>query len=222
MHPDQYGNRAPGRDPVRHFLSALVLAVLVIVVLPDSLGWAIQLGAAWVSALLLLLALTWRVILHSDAATTRRWASEEDPGSYGLLGFVLVISFASLCVSGFFLLHPEAYAPPGLATLLEALGVIAVPAAWALMHTTFAFHYAHCYYRDTGAVGGLDFPGDEDPADFDFAYFAMTIGMTFQTADVAITRRAVRRIALLHALLSFLFNTAILALAVNLIFGRLR
>lgn len=218
---DTHGKRVPGRDPVRHFVSAVVLGLVVAAVVPEALGWPIRIAAGAVAALLLLLALTWRIILTADAAATRRWAAREDPGSLGVLGAVLLASFASLSMSVVFLLHAEMLAPGGWATLLVALSVIAVPAAWALMHTAFAFHYAHRYYRDSGDVGGLDFPGDEDPADFDFAYFAFTIGMTFQTADVAISKQEVRRVVLCHALLSFLFNTAILALAVNLLFGRL-
>jgi uncharacterized membrane protein len=99
--------------------------------------------------------------------------------------------------------------------------VAAVAAAWLLAHTAFALHYAHLYYRYRGRPGGLTFAGGA-PDDGDFAYFSFTIGMTYQTADVTITGRGLRRVALAHALLAFVFNTLILALAVNVLFGHLQ
>jgi uncharacterized membrane protein len=110
-----------------------------------------------------------------------------------------------------------------LASTSEAfwLVIVAVVSSWALMHTGFTVRYAHLYYRDDNQVGGLDFPGTADPDYLDFAYYSFVVGMTFQTADVSITDRSIRRLTLLHGLLSFVFNTLILALAVNLIFGKL-
>lgn len=85
-----------------------------------------------------------------------------------------------------------------------------------------ALRYARLYYRDDGAgEGGLEFPGKEPPDDFDFAYFSFTIGMCFQVSDVSVSSRLIRRTVLVHSLVSFLYNTAILALALNLVFGRL-
>ena len=95
----------------------------------------------------------------------------------------------------------------------------AVVLAWWLTHTAFTLRYAHLFYRKGGK--GLTFPGTDHPCEMDFAYFAFTMGMCFQTSDVAITHHAVRRTALLHALLSFAYNTMILALVLNLIFDHL-
>jgi len=82
--------------------------------------------------------------------------------------------------------------------------------------------YAHLYYRgDREGTGGLEFPGKREPDDLDFAYFAFTIGMCYQTSDVTISSYAIRRTVLVHAIISFAYNTAILALALNLIFGLL-
>jgi len=94
-----------------------------------------------------------------------------------------------------------------------------VGTAWSLTHTSYTLRYAHLYYRDEGGVGGLVFPGDRPPDDFDFAYFAYTIGMCFQVSDVVITSWQIRRAVLGHAVLSFAYNTVILALALNLLFG---
>jgi len=88
-----------------------------------------------------------------------------------------------------------------------------------MTHVTFAFRYAHEYYaRDQGgpeADGGLDFPAEKHPDYFDFLYFSLVLGMTFQVSDVQITSRKLRRVAALHGLMSFLFNTVIVALTVN-------
>ncbi len=92
--------------------------------------------------------------------------------------------------------------------------------SWALTHTAFTLRYAHLYYReDAEGVGGVEFPGGARPSYFDFAYFAFTIGMCFQVSDVAVSSPQIRRAVLLHATLSFLYNTAILAFVLNLAFG---
>lgn len=95
--------------------------------------------------------------------------------------------------------------------------------SWFLIHTIFAMHYAHSFYRQIDEGGdrgdGLNFPGCDEPDFLDFAYFSFVIGMTFQVSDVAITSSRIRRISLVHALLSFLFNTVILALAINIASG---
>ncbi|HEY4252424.1 MAG TPA: DUF1345 domain-containing protein [Roseomonas sp.] len=97
-----------------------------------------------------------------------------------------------------------------------ALGVFAIGLSWGYVHLLFAIRYAHEYWR---SGGGLDLPGDEKPDFSDFLYVAFTIGMTFQTSDVGFTMRALRRLALGHALVSFVFNMVILAAAVNIAAG---
>ena len=94
--------------------------------------------------------------------------------------------------------------------------------SWGLIHTTFTFRYAHLYYRDDKDdknvhAGGLEFPSDKKPNYFDFAYFAFVVGMTFQVSDVQITSKRLRKLALFHGILSFLYNTFIVALTVNVI-----
>ena len=94
--------------------------------------------------------------------------------------------------------------------------------SWLLAHTVFAFRYAHEWYdRDEQGKlkGGLQFPSDDQPDYFDFLYFSIVIGMTFQVSDVQITSRMLRRLATLHGLVSFLFNTVIIALTVNIAAG---
>jgi len=103
------------------------------------------------------------------------------------------------------------------------LVVVTLLASWLMVHTTFAFRYAHEFYTrvndDDPFDGGLTFPGKDDPDYLDFVYFALVLGMTFQVSDVEITSRKFRRLATVHGLLSFLFNTIIFALSVNLAAG---
>ena len=99
-----------------------------------------------------------------------------------------------------------------------AVALAGVVLAWLATHTAYTLRYAHLYYRH-GDVGGLIFPGGGQPRDSDFAYFAFTIGVCMQTADVSIDAWQVRRVVLVHALLSFVYNTTVLALAINLLIG---
>jgi uncharacterized membrane protein len=184
-------------------------------------GWPVSGVAGWVATLVVLLAQVWHVILRSTAEQTRRRAEIDDPGKIAVFAITILASVASLAVAVRILRDPDVFTTPGRVNLLIALGIVAVVGAWLLVHTAFTLHYAHLYYRDGGAPGGLEFPGNEPPDDLDFAYFSLVIGMTFQTADVSISGRDLRRTALWHGLLAFIFNTAVLALAVSLIFGRL-
>ncbi len=97
-----------------------------------------------------------------------------------------------------------------------------VALAWGLTQTAFTLRYAHLYYRENDGVGGVSFPGQDQPTYFDFAYFAFTIGMCFQTSDVCVTSPTIRRTVLLHAIISFVYNTAIIAFVLNLVFGRVQ
>ena len=93
--------------------------------------------------------------------------------------------------------------------------------SWCFVHTTFALHYAHEFYMDRGreGVACLEFPGGGHPDYLDFLYFSFVIGTTSQTADVSIASRSLRRLALLHGIIAFLFNTTLVALSVNIAAG---
>lgn len=186
-----------------------------------ALGWAIHLLSGWDAAGVTLLVLTWWRIWQEDSVQTRRHAAAEDPGRR--LGWLLILlaSTISLFAGGFVMRRARSIAPSDAAFwLLLGLCLAAVVSAWALTHTAYALRYAHLYYRDDDdGAGGLEFPGKIDPDGFDFAYFSFTLGMCFQVSDVCITSRSIRRAVLAHALLSFLFNTAVLGLAVNLMLG---
>lgn len=181
--------------------------------LPLLFGWNIG-GAT-------LLVLTWALIISADERRTQRRAGAEDPGRTLVYGIVIVASAISL-FAAFDLTRHVATLPQPQAALAEVMCLVTVALAWGLTHTAFTLRYAHLYYRDDDdGIGGVLFPGAATPTYFDFAYFAFTIGMCFQTSDVSVTTSQFRRAVLLHAIISFGYNTAIIAFVLNLVFGKL-
>jgi uncharacterized membrane protein len=197
-------------------VTAITIAV-VFLLAPATLQGVARLVIAWDAGAATLLAVTWYVIGRATPESTRKWAAIDDPGEVFAIGIDLTVSVISFTAAVLLIGHQQLASTPAAVWLV----IVAVASSWALMHTGFTVRYAHLYYRDDGEVGGLDFPGTNDPDYLDFAYYAFVVGMTFQTADVAITDRSIRRLTLVHGILSFGFNTLILALAVNLIFGKL-
>ena len=110
-----------------------------------------------------------------------------------------------------------------LGTFHIALAMTTVMLSWAFVHTMFALHYAHDFYvpRADDRKDGLVFPGTKEPHYVDFAYFSFVIGCACATADINITSREIRFVAMLHGIIAFVFNTAIVALTINLAAGLL-
>jgi uncharacterized membrane protein len=181
-----------------------------------------RLVAAWDAFAWSLLLLFWAAILTADTGRIRNVATAEDPGRFILFGAVLIGVMASLLAVTVLLgtLHTLSRT-----TFLAQVGLAvgAVAGAWLLLHTIFTLRYAHLYYDPSvdGGVGGLQFPSDKgfEPDYLDFAYYAFTIGMAAQTADVAVSGRIQRRLTLLHSLLSFSFNTALVAMSISALGG---
>ncbi|MCA8832050.1 DUF1345 domain-containing protein [Hymenobacter pini] len=175
----------------------------------------LRLLLAWDGFTLTTLAITWAIILRADVAHLRQIATKEDPGR--VLSFVAVLGAAVASLLAVVLLLSKADADTHQTARVVA-GAVGVLTAWLLVHTLFTLRYAHLYYAADGkrAEGGLEFPGNEKEPDYlDFAYFSFVIGMTAQTADVGVSDRLIRRLALVHGLLSFGFNTAVVALTIN-------
>jgi uncharacterized membrane protein len=165
---------------------------------------------------------SWIVFFQRETAQIKRLANLED-GSRGYVILVLLTAcFASLLMVLLLMLSKPGEEESQLLYSLAA--VFGMMFSWAMVHTTFGFHYANMFYNydDSGKkqhVGGLEFPGDKNPDYLDFAYFSFVIGMTFQVSDVQITNRVIRRTVLLHGLISFMLNTFVVALTINLIAG---
>jgi len=209
-------------DPRRAGLrvpSAVVVGVVTSALFARGHAWEFRLLIGWDAGAFALLSLIWFFILTRAPAETRCRAASADPGRTATWVLVLIASSFSLFAGAFVLknLHKTQAAPePWLLPLCLVSGIV----AWSLTHSSYTLRYAHLYYRDDEeGEGGLEFPGNRKPDDFDFAYFAYTVGMCFQVSDVAVSSAGIRRAVLGHAVLSFAYNTVILALALNLFFG---
>jgi uncharacterized membrane protein len=170
------------------------------------IGWSIGVGSvlAWI----------WLSLLTMTADQTHKLAIREDP-SVRLSELLVLISGVAVLAAVGLLLVRAATATGGTKAYLITLAVVSVALSWSLVHTVFTLRYARSYYGEP--VGGIDFNEDDPPTYLDFAYLAVTIGMTFQVSDTNLTTKAIRRIALSHALLSYLFGAVIVALVINVV-----
>lgn len=200
------------------------IAIVVAAVLPGWIGLPTRILMIWNSAVVGFLTLTWWAMLQATPASMRRKAQQQDVG----LVFMLSLLVAAACISVLaiaFMLRDNKHVGQELLTLHLVLSFLTIVGSWLVVHTIFALHYAHGYYQDGSRslkqdkAEGLDFPGDIDPDYWDFLYFSFVIGMTSQVSDVEIWSRSMRRLALIHGVLSFFFNTMILAMSINVIAG---
>jgi len=163
---------------------------------------------------LVYLALMARFALRMTPEGLRRHASVEDEG----IPLIILLALAAVVLSLaaiFGLLNRSGVPDPAELSL----AVVSVPLGWLMLHTVLAFHYAHLFYasegEDAGDAGGLDFPGTKEPTASDFLYFSFVVGMTAQVSDVTVRSAGMRRLVLGHSVVSFFYNTVLLALAVN-------
>jgi uncharacterized membrane protein len=197
----------------RWFYIALILAgaawLIADVVVPRTRLF-VAIDTFYLSYLLLMGLL----VSHATPDELRRRAAIDDEGIYFIAGITVVAVCFSL-VSLFELLNQSGKQD----ALRLALSIASAPLAWAVLHTIAAFHYGHRYYADPGPAvadaGGLKFPDTPEPAVWDFLYYSFVIGMTAQVSDVIVTSTAMRRMTLVHGVVSFFLNTVLIALAVN-------
>lgn len=198
-------------------VAALVASAVVWWLLPDRVSFEIRAVASWDAFALVALALTWLTILTLRPEQIRQLAQREDPSRFVALVLVILGACASL-LAVVVLLQESMTMTLGDKTLAIILALSAVASAWLLIHTVFTLRYAHQFYFSRESFAALGFPGDESPPDYlDFAYFAFVIGMTAQTSDVTIHSRDIRRTALLHGVVAFAFNTAVVALSIGVL-----
>jgi uncharacterized membrane protein len=204
---------------VRLALSTLA-GVLCFFLLP--LAWPAPMRGAlgWDFGVVLFLGLTLSAVGAATPERLRKRASAQDSKMWIILAIIVIAAAASLGALTFVMQKADgASASPLSAKIAVASFTLAV--SWILVHTTFAIRYAHYFYGDPEPKGrrrgGLAFPGVENPDFWDFVYYAFVVGMTCQVSDVQVTSRAMRRLTLAHGVLSFFFNTGVLALAVNIL-----
>lgn len=169
---------------------------------------------AWDIAIALYLVLVAVMIGKAGLGGLRERADEEDEGAAVILGLAMVAAVLSLVAIGLELREVKDAARDERATHLVLAGCT-ILFSWLFVHVMFALHYAHDFYAGEVDRRGLRFPGEEEPDYWDFLYFSFNLGAAAQTSDVAIEARRTRRLVLAHTVLSFLFNTTVLALAIN-------
>jgi uncharacterized membrane protein len=194
-----------------------IAALCALAVVPSAIWLRPQLAIEAIANVFFLvyLVLTARKIPRLSAAFLKKHAAREDEPVWAI--FAVTLGTVATAVASLFIVINSGSRHDALTVVLS---LASVALGWLTIHTMAALHYAHYYWQpaETSPLsnhGGLVFPGTEEPQGFDFLYFAFVIGMTAQTSDVAIVTSAMRRINLLHALVSYLFNTVLVAAAVN-------
>jgi uncharacterized membrane protein len=176
---------------------------------------------SWDSFGVLMIILCWKLFFTTNTKQLRINARGEDESRTAI--FILVLASVIISLMGILiLLNNKAKGMINL-HVHAPVSIIGVGISWVLLHTIFTLRYAHLYYGDNNGeqCGGIIFPGEDEPDYFDFAYFSFVIGMTFQVSDTSITLKEVRRLVLLHSILSFVYNTIIVAISVSVIINLL-
>ena len=212
-------------DAHYRLMIALLACVIVYFIFRNSVTVPALILVTWIGFSLTVILLNWIIILSSHPREVRKIAKLQDSSRTFLFLFITTASIVSLGAIVYLLKSTKGLSEVGKNEHI-LLAITAVVISWWLLHTIFTLRYAHLYYDpnvdidgETPAIGGLQFPGRDEPDYLDFVYFSFIIGMTFQVSDVNITSRRIRRICTWHALMSFAFNTAILALSINVISG---
>ncbi|MGZ3871890.1 MAG: DUF1345 domain-containing protein [Mucilaginibacter sp.] len=210
-------------DAHYRLLISLVVAAIVFFFIRSRFELPSLILFTWISFAVTVIIMDWLIIGTCHPREVRKIAKLQDSSRSVIFLFVLGAAVASMGAIIFLLKSAKGHSASTNGHIV--LAIFAVIVSWWLVHTIFTLLYAHLYYdtdTDDGkvkSIGGLEFPGKEEPDYLDFVYFSFVIGMTFQVSDVVITERKIRRFALIHALLAFAFNTAILALSINVISG---
>jgi uncharacterized membrane protein len=195
----------------RTFVS-IALGIIAFVLLPSSLRLVTRALLGWDIFIAAYLLMVYTMVVHAGLSHIKHNAARQDDGRFLILLVTALGAFASIAAI-VFELGASQHSGPAL-----TLATVTIALSWAAVHTTFALHYAHEFYR-SAKPGGLQFPSGDtgETADYwDFVYFSFVIGMTAQVSDVGITDKTIRRTATAHGIVSFIYNTALVALMVNI------
>lgn len=208
--------------PKLYFAIGAGLAVFFLA--PAELVFDARAVSAWNVGAVVYLALGFRLMATCSHVSIRERAAREDETRFVFFG--LILSAVAISLASVIALIGEAKTATGsVKAFYLAMAAVAILASWLVMQVVFTLHYAHDFYRMHVAgkqgSGGLEFPADEQPDYWDFFYFATSIGATSQTSDVEITAKQVRRMVAFQAIVSFVFNTTVVALSINLAAGML-
>lgn len=204
QHKPRIGNRIA---PARFILFLAFFALLGAAIQFATGRWHYAVMGGFDLAALLFFILLLPTLRDGEAASIRRHAAENDANRITLLIITATIAAVLLITIAAELTGPG---EPMASLIIATLGI-----AWLFANTLYALHYAHLFYGEGKGVAGLTFPDTKTPDYWDFIYFAFTLGMTFQTSDVAINSRPIRRVVLAQSLAAFVFNIGILAFTIN-------
>lgn len=200
-------------------VTGIIVGVAVFLLLPHAWKLDGRILIGWVALSVTILAQLWPMMMRAGPARTKQLATREDD-SRALAGTVTTAAAVVSLIGVGFLLSDAHDAKGAEEIALTALAVLVVAASWLLVQTEYTLHYARNYYENSR---GVIFPHGDDqlqePIYWDFAYLAVTIGMTYQVSDTNLNTRDMRRLALGHAMLSYLFGTVIIAVTINGIAG---
>jgi uncharacterized membrane protein len=211
------------KTAVRKYLASLFFAVIIFSIsnwqqFESALSFVLAWNVFGISYMIFNLIL----FSKSDVNQIQKQCSKEDVSSWVLFAFVITACLIGLLSVLSFMNNTSTWQSGSI--IGSILCISAVGFSWLMVHFAFAVRYAHLYYGDNNKqfskhAKGLVFPEDDVPDYFDFAYFSIVIGMTFQLSDVVITSKGVRRLVLMHSIIAFIFNTVIIAMTVSQVIG---
>lgn len=212
-------------DAHQKLFISLVASIIIFTVCNNKVSSSTQFILTWTGFAFIMNGLSWSTIFSAHPIEMKKIAKLQDNNRNAIFIFILAATLVCLFVV-IILLKSTQHLTGTPLTLHILLSIGAVISSWALVHTLFVFRYANLYYATAGKgklaakyLEGLEFPEEPEPDYLDFAYFSFVIGMTFQVSDVEISSKRIRRLALLHSLIAFAFNTVIVALSINVISG---
>jgi len=214
--------RSHGQRHIRAYprlFASAAFGIAVALLTPSGASPTLRAVIGWDSGTVIYLGLIIAMAARATQAPMRELASVEDAARWVFLALVAGAAFfAMFAILG--IMREAKAAGGGVMIILSVLAAITVLLSWLFAHAVFAIHYAHDYFNDLAQnrPPGLNFPSERDDPDYwDFLYFSFVIGMTAQVSDVQVLTRRWRRLVLAHGILSFLFNTVVLALSINLL-----
>jgi uncharacterized membrane protein len=198
----------------KRLLGSTLAGLILLAVLPYDIRLSTRFIVAWDLTALLYVTLIMWMIRSSTVEDCHDYAALNDEGDWVILLLVVgAVAASFVCIA----VELPVLQSPGHSVVLGVfLTGLTVVLSWTFTHTVFTLHYANVYYRpDEDGPGGLLFPGHRDPDYRDFLYYSFVIGCASQTGDVATVSPAMRHLTMVHGIVSFAFNTAILALTIN-------
>lgn len=209
-------------DPLHRVLCSFFLSLVTFLFIRQyHLNWMVIAIILWDAFALSNIIFSWIIIFTSTSQHITKHANKDDGSRAFVFNIVVFSSFASIFMVLMLMTSSQSADMPKAGYL--SLIIPGILLSWVMVHTTFCFHYAHLFYKPDNktekTATGLSFPAQPCPDYLDFAYFSFVIGMTFQVSDVQINSTDIRRQVLIHALISFILNTVVVALTINLVAG---